>query len=94
MANNFGTDILIQAEDPESAASFYVDHLGFEVTGKTPQMFSLHGENINFFIERGPAWDQCWKSPWRMYFDCGQTTFNPGPIATCLKSHLIGKFDS
>jgi predicted enzyme related to lactoylglutathione lyase len=54
MANTFGTDILIQAEDPKSAASFYVEQLGFQVTGETP-MLSLHGRNINLFIERGPA---------------------------------------
>jgi catechol 2,3-dioxygenase-like lactoylglutathione lyase family enzyme len=54
MANSFGTDILIQAPDPKAAAAFYVEQLGFEVTGETP-MFSLHGKNINLFIERGPA---------------------------------------
>jgi hypothetical protein len=54
MANKFGTDILIQAQDPKSAASFYVQQLGFEITGVEP-MISLHGEHINLFIERGPA---------------------------------------
>jgi predicted enzyme related to lactoylglutathione lyase len=55
MANSFGTDILIQAQDPKKAASFYVEQLGFEITDEAPHMISLHGENINFFIERGPA---------------------------------------
>jgi predicted enzyme related to lactoylglutathione lyase len=55
MANTFGTDILIQAEDPKTAASFYVRQLGFTITDETPDMISLHGENINLFIERGPA---------------------------------------
>jgi len=55
MANTFGTDILIQAQDPANAASFYVKQLGFAVTGETPNMISLHGEHINLFIERGPA---------------------------------------
>ena len=55
MANSFGKDILIQAPDPKRAASYYVDHLGFEVTGEEPQMISLHGRNINLFIERGPS---------------------------------------
>jgi hypothetical protein len=55
MANAFGTDILIQAEDPMRAADFYVKELGFEITDKKPDMVSLHGNNINFFIERGPA---------------------------------------
>ncbi|MGO9167449.1 MAG: VOC family protein [Candidatus Sulfotelmatobacter sp.] len=55
MANTFGTDILIQAEDPLKAAEFYVKELGFEITGKKSNMVSLHGKNINFFIERGPA---------------------------------------
>jgi len=55
MANSFGADILIQAPDPASAAAFYVQNLGFEITGETPNMISLHGDNINFFIERGPA---------------------------------------
>ncbi|MGD0736530.1 MAG: VOC family protein [Terracidiphilus sp.] len=55
MANTFGTDILIQTPDPKKAAAFYVDHLGFEVTGEEPQMISLHGRHINLFIERGSA---------------------------------------
>jgi predicted enzyme related to lactoylglutathione lyase len=55
MANSFGTDILIQVPDPRSAAQFYVDQLGFAITGETPDMMSLHGEHINLFIERGPA---------------------------------------
>jgi predicted enzyme related to lactoylglutathione lyase len=55
MANRFGTDILIQAKDPKSAALFYVKQLGFEITDETPNMISLHGEKINLFIERGPA---------------------------------------
>jgi hypothetical protein len=55
MANSFSTDILIQTQDPKSAASFYVEQLGFEITGEVPHMISLHGEHINLFIERGPA---------------------------------------
>ncbi len=55
MANKFGTDILIQAADPMEAADFYIGELGFEVTDKRSNMVSLHGQNINFFIERGPA---------------------------------------
>jgi len=55
MANRFGTDILIQAPDPKQAALFYVRQLGFEVTDENPNMVSLHGKHINFFIERGPA---------------------------------------
>jgi predicted enzyme related to lactoylglutathione lyase len=58
MSNTFGTDILIQAPDPTSAARFYVNQLGFEITDETPDMISLHGEHINFFIERGPALGQ------------------------------------
>ncbi len=54
MANKFGTDILIQAPDPRSAAAFYVQQLGFEITGEKP-MISLNGEHINLFIEPGPA---------------------------------------
>jgi hypothetical protein len=55
MANTFGTDILIQAQDPKNAAQFYVKQLGFEITGETPNMLSLHGKHINLFIERGPV---------------------------------------
>jgi predicted enzyme related to lactoylglutathione lyase len=55
MANTFVSDILIQALDPKKAAEFYVEHLGFEITGEEPQMISLHGRRINLFIERGPA---------------------------------------
>jgi predicted enzyme related to lactoylglutathione lyase len=55
MANSFSADILIQAQDPKNAAQFYVEQLGFEITGETPNMLSLHGKHINLFIERGPA---------------------------------------
>ena len=54
MANRFGTDILIQARDPRTAARFYVEHLGFEISDDNPKMIGLHGENINLFIEPGP----------------------------------------
>lgn len=54
MANSFGADILLQALDPKKTASFYVDHLGFEISDETPQMVSLEGEHINLFIEKGP----------------------------------------
>ena len=37
MANKFGTDILIQAEDPKKAAEFYVNALGFEITDPNPK---------------------------------------------------------
>ena len=65
MANTFGTDILIQAEDPLKAANFYVKELGFEITDKNPKMIGLHGENINLFIENGPALGPVWKLPSR-----------------------------
>jgi predicted enzyme related to lactoylglutathione lyase len=55
VANHFGTDILIQAEDPAKAARFYVQNLRFEITDERPDMISLHGNHINLFIERGPA---------------------------------------
>jgi predicted enzyme related to lactoylglutathione lyase len=55
MANKSGADILIQAPDPKSAASFYVEQLGFEITGEEPGMISLHGSHINLFIEQGPV---------------------------------------
>src|SRR5689334_21553419 len=53
MAYSFGTDILIQAQDPTNAAQFYVEHLGFEITDIYPKMIGLHGNNINLFIEPG-----------------------------------------
>jgi predicted enzyme related to lactoylglutathione lyase len=53
MANTFGTDILIQADDPESAASFYVEQLGFTITGREP-MLELAGKHINLYTEEGP----------------------------------------
>ena len=55
MANSFGTDILIQAPDPQKAARFYVAELGFAVTAESEAMISLHGTHINLFIERGEA---------------------------------------
>jgi predicted enzyme related to lactoylglutathione lyase len=55
MSNTFGADILIQGRDPMKAARFYVKELGFKITDKSPNMVSLHGKNINLFIEKGPA---------------------------------------
>jgi catechol 2,3-dioxygenase-like lactoylglutathione lyase family enzyme len=55
MANSFGKDILIQSPDPKKAALFYVKHLGFEINDENPNMISLLGQNINLFIEKGPA---------------------------------------
>lgn len=55
MANSFGTDVLIQAPDPEAVAKFYVEKLGFTITGRHERWIDLHGENINLFIEEGPA---------------------------------------
>jgi predicted enzyme related to lactoylglutathione lyase len=53
MANKFGTDILIQAQDPKGAAAFYVEQLGFTITDDNPKMIGLHGDHINLFIEPG-----------------------------------------
>ena len=53
MGNRFGSDILIQAPDPQAAADFYVRHLGFEVSSREP-MIELKGPHINLYIERGP----------------------------------------
>jgi catechol 2,3-dioxygenase-like lactoylglutathione lyase family enzyme len=55
MANTLSTDVLIQSPDPKTAAAYYVEQLGFEITGETPDMISIHGGHINLFIERGPA---------------------------------------
>ena len=55
MTNKFGTDILIQAPDPKAAAKFYVEQLGFSIDDTNPGMIGLHGQNINLFIEPGPA---------------------------------------
>lgn len=68
MANAFGKDILIQAEDPLKAANFYVKELGFTITDtnpKNPKMIGIHGENINLFIELAQHWGRFWKSPSR-----------------------------
>lgn len=53
MGNRFGTDILIQAPDPQAAADFYVEQLGFSITAREP-MFELKGPHINLYIEKGP----------------------------------------
>jgi catechol 2,3-dioxygenase-like lactoylglutathione lyase family enzyme len=54
MANSFGADILIQAEDPKKATDFYVKELGFTITDNNPKMVGLHGDHINLFVEPGP----------------------------------------
>jgi predicted enzyme related to lactoylglutathione lyase len=53
MANTFGKDILIQSADPEAAAAFYVELLGFTITAREP-MLELSGPKINLYIEKGP----------------------------------------
>ncbi len=55
MANSFGSDILIQAPDPARAGAFYVEQLGFTITGESPNMLHLEGGRINLYIEGGPA---------------------------------------
>jgi catechol 2,3-dioxygenase-like lactoylglutathione lyase family enzyme len=55
MANSFGTDILIQAEAPKAAASFYVERLGFKIEAETEELITIRGPHINLYIERGPA---------------------------------------
>ncbi len=52
MANTIGTDILIQVQDPQGAAAFYVEQLGFAITAQDP-MIELRGERINLYIEKG-----------------------------------------
>jgi predicted enzyme related to lactoylglutathione lyase len=54
MANRFGADILIQAENIEQAAAFYVAELGLEITGSHSGLIELRGPHINIFIEHGP----------------------------------------
>ena len=54
MANTFGTDFIFQSPNPKEAAAFYVEQLGFEITDETDDMISIHGNNMNMFIERGP----------------------------------------
>lgn len=46
VANSFGTDILLQAQDPKDAASFCVAFLDFKITGEAPEMISVHGRHI------------------------------------------------
>ena len=53
VGNSFGTDILIQSEDPKKAAQFYVEQLGFTVTDDNPKMMGLRGDKINLYIEPG-----------------------------------------
>jgi hypothetical protein len=55
VANSFTKGILIQAEDPALAADFYVVCLGYQITKATPDFVSLHGNDINLFIDRGPT---------------------------------------
>ncbi len=63
MANTFSANILIQAPDPEQAARFYVDQLGFTITATEP-MIALEGTNINLFIEQGPLLGPSSRSPY------------------------------
>ena len=53
MANSFTKDVLVQVEDVKNAAEFYVQNLGFEITKESPSFISLHGHNINLFLDQG-----------------------------------------
>lgn len=55
MANSFGTDILLQAQDPKAAAAFYITQLGFAITSESDELIAMSGPHINLYIERGPA---------------------------------------
>jgi len=55
MANAFGADLLIQTDNPESAAEFYRRALGLEITEQGADLIGLRGPRLNLFIERGPS---------------------------------------
>jgi len=61
MANAFGTDILIQAENPMKAANFYVKELGFAITDKKPNMVSPTGETSISSLSGVLLLDLCWR---------------------------------
>jgi hypothetical protein len=52
MPNRFGTDILIQADDPRKAAFFYVEHLGFEITDDNPDDWPSWREHQSVYRAR------------------------------------------
>ena len=54
MGSEFGTDILVQTDNPQKAAQFYVEALGLHVTETRADLVSLRGPNLNLFLERGP----------------------------------------
>jgi len=54
MGNAFGTDILIQTDNPQQAAQFYKRTLGLQVTEDRADLVSLRGPHLNLFLERGP----------------------------------------
>ena len=54
MANAFGTDLLIQTDDPQKAAAFYQSVLGLQITENSADLVSLRGPHLNLFLERGP----------------------------------------
>ena len=58
MVNSFGADILIQAEDPKNAVSFYVPQLAFKITDETPRMISLDGSTFTCLSSVGPRSDR------------------------------------
>lgn len=54
MGNAFGTDILIQTDNPQKAAEFYARTLGLQITEDHADLVSLRGPNLNLYLERGP----------------------------------------
>jgi hypothetical protein len=59
MANSFNKDVLIQAPDPQGAALFYVDNLGFEITEESTNMVSLHGSTSICSSSEARRWGRC-----------------------------------
>ena len=61
MANSFGKDILIQAENPQKAAQFYTSVLGFAVTDPNPRMIALGALTLISSLSRARNWGRSWK---------------------------------
>jgi hypothetical protein len=74
MANSFGTDILIQSQDPKSAAKFYVDNLAFEISEERPNMGVCAGNTSTCLSSEVRRWGRYWKALRNHYL----------PAASCL----------
>ncbi len=55
MGRTFGRELILQVDDLQAAAAFYREQLGFAVEAESAELLCLAGDEVNLYLERGPA---------------------------------------